>query len=191
MAAGAGASPGGLVSVDVASVYVASVYVTELHRSQSSILESMRLKALEDAPSAFVTTLESELDRPSDYWEEQFDRATWVIAQDGIAPDDPVGIAALVRPEPESPVRFIESVWVEPEYRGHGVLRQMLDHLEGCAKEDGATELRLWVLDTNESAERAYHKLGFGLLIDEAKDTAKQRENGTFVKERLMVKPIL
>lgn len=184
MAAGAGSAvafPDGLACVDV----------TELHRSQSSTLKNMRLKALRDAPSAFVTTLKTELCRPPVYWEEQFDRATWVIAQDGIAPDRPVGIAALVRPDPESPVRFIESVWVEPEYRWRGVLRRMLDHMEGRAKEDGVTELRLWVLDTNESAERAYHKLGFGLLIDEAKDTAKQRADGMFVKERLMAKPIL
>jgi GNAT superfamily N-acetyltransferase len=186
MAAGAGsavASPDGLTCVDV----------TELHRSQSSILKSMRLKALGDAPSAFVTTLETEQRRPPLYWEEQFDRATWVIAQDGIAPDGPpiVGIAALVQPDPESPVRFIESVWVEPEYRWRGVLRQMLDHLEGRAKEDGATELRLWVLDTNESAERAYLKLGFSPQVDQEQDTAKQRSDGTFVTERLMSKSLL
>jgi GNAT superfamily N-acetyltransferase len=188
MAAGAGAavaSPGGLTRVDVD--------VTELQRSQSSTLKDMRLKALDEAPSAFVTTLETELDRPPVYWEEQFDRATWVIAQDGIAPDDPlnVGIAALVRPDPESPVRFIESVWVEPVYRKRGVLRQMLDHLEGRAKADGATELRLWVLDTNKSAEEAYLELGFSLQVDQEQYTAKQREDGTFVKERLMTKPIL
>jgi GNAT superfamily N-acetyltransferase len=189
MAAGAGvavASPGGLACVDVD--------VTELHRSQSSILKDMRLKALDDAPSAFVTTLESELDRPPDYWEEQFDRATWVIAQDGIAPDDPliVGIAALVRPDPESPVRFIESVWVEPAYRRRGVLRQMLDQLEGCAKKDGATELRLWVLDTNESVVWAYQKLDFDLvMVDGEQDTTKRRPDGTFVKEHLMFKSLL
>lgn len=191
MAAGAGAavaSPGGLARVDV------TVDVTELHRSQSATLESMRLKALGDAPSAFVTTLESELDRPSDYWEEQFDRATWVIAQDGIAPDDPliVGIAALVQPDPESPVRFIESVWVERAYRQRGVLRQMLHHLEVHAKMGGATELRLWVLDTNESAVWAYQKLDFDLVVvDGEQDTTKRRPDGTFVKERLMSKSLL
>jgi GNAT superfamily N-acetyltransferase len=182
MAAGAGsavASPGGLARVDV----------TELHRSQSSTLRSMRLEALRDAPSAFVTTLEAERGRPSDYWEEQFDLATWVIAQHGART---VGIAALLRPDPASPsCRFIESVWVEPEYRGHGVLRQMLDHLEGRAKEGDATELRLWVLDTNESAERAYVKLGFSLQVDQEQDTARQRPDETFVKERLMSKSLL
>jgi GNAT superfamily N-acetyltransferase len=185
MAAGAGsavASPGGLACVDV----------TQLHRSQSSTLKSMRLKALADAPSAFVTTLESELDRPSVYWEEQFDRATWVIAQDRIAPGDPVGIAALVQPDPGSPVRFIESVWVKPEYRWCGVLRQMLDHLEERAKEDGATELRLWVLDTNESVVWAYQKLDFDLvMVDGEQDTTKRRPDGTFVKEHLMFKSLL
>jgi GNAT superfamily N-acetyltransferase len=179
MAAGAGsavAPPGGLARV------------TELDRSQSSTLKSMRLEALRDAPSAFVATWEAERDRPPDYWEEQFVRATWVIAQHGART---VGIAALVEPEPKSLVRFVESVWVEPEYRWCGVLRQMLDHLEERAKEDGANELRLWVLDTNESAEEAYLKLGFSLQVDQEQDTAKQRADGTFVKERLMTKPIL
>jgi hypothetical protein len=45
-----------------------------------------------------------------------------------------------------------------------------------------------WVLDTNESAERAYQKLGFSLVLD--KDTTKPRADGTFVEERLMTKPI-
>jgi hypothetical protein len=49
---------------------LACVDVTELHRSQSSTLENMRLKALGDAPSAFVTTWETELGRPSVYWEQ-------------------------------------------------------------------------------------------------------------------------
>jgi GNAT superfamily N-acetyltransferase len=101
------------------------------------------------------------------------------------------GIARLAPPEHGLPwVRFVESVWVDPRFRRQGVLREMVEHLEILARSAGAIELRLWVLDTNESAGRAYQKLEFGHMFV-SQITPKRLADGTPVLEKLMSKPIL
>ncbi|MGH3613968.1 MAG: GNAT family N-acetyltransferase [Pseudonocardia sp.] len=167
------------------------VDVTELEPRQWEIVRDMRIAALDDAPGAFVSTAETEEDQLTEYWQDQFDWATWVIARDH---EQVVGIAALALPDGESPPdsRYVESVWVAPTHRRHGVLRQMLEHLERLAKSAGATELRLWVLDTNGSAGRAYERLDFRPIPGSEADTKKLRGDGTsFVQESLMTKELL
>ena len=163
--------------------------VTELRRGDWRTLKTMRLKALADAPHAFVTTWAAEWGMRQTAWLGRFTDRTWVVARvDGEA----VGVACLspaARGAPRRP--FVESVWVDPPHRGRGRRRQMLDHLEVHALAAGAEELWLWVLDTNEGAGRAYVKLGFSPMVDVEQDTVKLREDGTPVKERLMSKPLL
>jgi ribosomal protein S18 acetylase RimI-like enzyme len=52
-------------------------------------------------------------------------------------------------------------MYVLPEYRGKGVNKKIMDELKKWAKEQNVTELRLEVYIENESAIRAYEKLGF------------------------------
>jgi GNAT superfamily N-acetyltransferase len=165
-----------------------SVKVAELKPNQWQLLKVMRLLALQDAPAAFVNTSAAERALTQADWQDRFDGATWVVARIGLYY---VGIARLAPPEPGLPwVRFVESVWVDPDYRGLGVLREMVEHLEGLARAADATELRLWVLDTNESADRAYRKLEFGHMFV-TQETAKRAAGGRPVMEHLMSKPIL
>jgi GNAT superfamily N-acetyltransferase len=162
--------------------------VAELDRNQWQILKVMRLAALQNAPAAFVNTSAAERGlRPED-WQDRFTDATWVAARVGL---EFAGIARLAPPEDDLPwVRFVESVWVELPFRRRGVLRGMMEHLEHLARIAGATELRLWVLDTNESACDAYKKLGFDPMFV-SQPTSKRAASGIPVMERLMSKPIL
>jgi GNAT superfamily N-acetyltransferase len=178
------------VDADISTVRRGSglVEVAELSCFDWRVVRTMRLAALHNAPGAFVNTWAAEWRLPSDHWRSCFTNSTWVAARTGT---QFVGIARLAPPERHRPdVPFIESVWVDPDFRWQGVLRLMLERLENHALAVGATELRLWVLDTNESAGRAYQKLGFSHLLV-AQDTTKRRSDGTFVKERLMSKPLL
>jgi GNAT superfamily N-acetyltransferase len=119
----------------------------------------MRLAALCDSPSAFVNTWAAEWEWRRERWHDCFIGRMWTVAQ---ADGGVVGIGCLAPPDEGAPrANFIESVWVRPQYRQRGVLRHMVEHLEVLAAFAGATELRLWVLDTNERARTAYHKLGF------------------------------
>ena len=87
--------------------------------------------------------------------------------------------------------RFIESVWVTPEHRRRGLVRKMLSRLESEARADEVDYLKLWVLETNDSAYDAYVKLDFSEVPEMMQDSWKPQGDGTWVQERLMVKPLL
>jgi ribosomal protein S18 acetylase RimI-like enzyme len=99
-----------------------------------------------------------------------------------------VGCARLVADANLPDARYIESVWVHPDFRRRGIVRTMVGRLEELAQEAGAQELRVWVLDTNSAAWDAYLKLGFA---DEG-TTAPVRHpaKGVVMQEWQMHKPL-
>src|SRR5690349_20439089 len=57
---------------------------------------------------------------------------------------------------------FLGFMYVEPEYRGKGVNKMIIDALTDWAHARGLEEIRLEVYAENEAAIRAYEKVGFG-----------------------------
>ncbi len=55
---------------------------------------------------------------------------------------------------------WIQSVYVMPEYRGHGIFRAMYEKVMEMAKENSITQVRLYVDRHNINAQKAYRKLG-------------------------------
>ena len=56
---------------------------------------------------------------------------------------------------------WIQSLFIAPEHRGHGLVELILDHLAAMAKAAGALELRLYAHNSNERAFRVYRRCGF------------------------------
>lgn len=56
---------------------------------------------------------------------------------------------------------WIQSVWVEPEFRGQGVFRALYGHVNGLAKSTaGVCGLRLYVEKDNHRAQQTYKEVG-------------------------------
>jgi GNAT superfamily N-acetyltransferase len=55
---------------------------------------------------------------------------------------------------------WIQSVYVHPDFRRHGVFKAMYQHTENAAKQSGAIGLRLYVVDHNQAAQKTYERLG-------------------------------
>ena len=55
---------------------------------------------------------------------------------------------------------WVQSVYVKPEYRKHGVYRAMYAALKAEAKANNVSQIRLYVDKTNFSAQKVYHQLG-------------------------------
>ena len=125
----------------------------------------IRLRALENAPSAFATTLEEAAGFPDQVWRKRVTDAstgpdsTLYLAVDEAGED--VGMVASIRNAVEPSTAELISMWVAPSARrsgaGAALVRQVLD----WASESGYRNVELWVVRGNDSAERLYRKLGF------------------------------
>ncbi|WP_184550393.1 GNAT family N-acetyltransferase [Mucilaginibacter sp. FT3.2] len=56
---------------------------------------------------------------------------------------------------------YLGFMYVLPQYRGNGVNQAIIEELKKWSLKQGLTELRLQVYADNESAVRAYEKVGF------------------------------
>jgi GNAT superfamily N-acetyltransferase len=61
---------------------------------------------------------------------------------------------------------YLEDLFVDPEFRAHGIGRALLRYLEDLAVERGCAHLQWAVLDWNEPAIRFYRRLGAVALDD-------------------------
>lgn len=56
---------------------------------------------------------------------------------------------------------WIQSLYIEPEHRGTGLLEALIEQVSTAARVAGALDLRLYVHGANERAMRAYRRCGF------------------------------
>lgn len=121
-------------------------------------LRAARLQALLDSPDAFTSSYAHESRWKESDWRGTFAAATWIVARET---ESVVGLARSVG-EPQLPSAcHVESIWVAPTHRRHGVLRHLLHALAGIERRMGVTDLLIWVLEDNHNAQRAYEALGF------------------------------
>lgn len=166
----------------VGSTGYGSVDIDLLRPGEWQDLRFVRLAALTDSPDAFVANLAKETMRRPEEWIDEIRRSTWAVARHL---GNVVGIASLTHEH------FIESVWVNCQYRQRGLGQRMLQELEMKARVAGAECLQLWVLEDNLAAYDAYIKLSFSEVPEREQPSEKLRSDGTPVQERLMVKPLL
>jgi ribosomal protein S18 acetylase RimI-like enzyme len=121
------------------------------------ILREVRLRALKDSPTAYISEYQEESAWDEAAWRRRFLQRHWAVAHRAGAI---IGLASSVLVDERPPhERHIESVWVDPRYRRTGVLRALLTHL--ATAEPDVTDWRIWVLDTNDIARNVYARLGF------------------------------
>jgi GNAT superfamily N-acetyltransferase len=136
------------------------VEVVEATTEDWRLVRDLRLRALGDAPSAFGSRLEEEVDQPESFWRERLggDVAATFLALDG---EQEVGLVRIFLP-PEDPDRaHLVSMWVERHARGRGVGRRLIETAVEWARGRRASSVDLWVTETNTPASRLYGSCGF------------------------------
>ena len=123
-----------------------------------------RREALRDAPDAFGSTLAREEAFSDDVWVDRLSAGAEsptelpLIVEDG---KRPIGLAwARIAPE-DSDVAALYQVWVDPEYRRHGVGRLVIDTVLDWARAAGVRQLLLSVALGPSSALEFYRRAGF------------------------------
>lgn len=117
----------------------------------------MRLAALQEAPYAFGSSHEREVEAPEKRWRQALkDRTRFVAEVDGV-------VAGTVSggPTDESTASAMTAMWVDPRYRRQGLGDLLVKTVVDWARSAGYGVMVLWVADGNGKAERLYERNGF------------------------------
>jgi GNAT superfamily N-acetyltransferase len=101
--------------------------------------------------------LDNALARDEALWRDDLSGRTQFVA---MFADDVVGTAGGIA-DPGGQFGELISMWVAPAWRGKGVGARLIEEVAGWAAVVGFGELRLWVVDGNQIAERSYARAGF------------------------------
>jgi GNAT superfamily N-acetyltransferase len=129
--------------------------------AEAGRLRELRLLALQDAPQAFFSSLDSERRLPTPYWESWAGTLDTRVMFVAVEDEAWLGMAgASVHPEKAGTVS-LWWLWVAPAARGRGLARRFLDARADWARQCGASRLELAVAENNEAARVLYQRLGF------------------------------
>jgi len=147
------------------------VQIIELPSDRWREYKVLRLTALRTDPIAFGSTCEETIAYPDDLWQERLAGTASVILfaqREGRL----VGTAAvLLGIEEDAATAQIVGVFVEPEHRGQGIARHLLEALLArLADRPEFARILLHVTETQTAALTLYQSLGFeevGRLVEE------------------------
>jgi ribosomal protein S18 acetylase RimI-like enzyme len=129
----------------------------------ASSYKAVRLRALQDTPSAFGSTYARESQFTDADWQQRAanlctPRSIGYLARDE---KDYCGIAVAFLKEQSPQHAELMSMWVAPEHRRSGTGRLLVNAIESWARSCGAHTLQLMVARDNLAAITFYQRLGF------------------------------
>lgn len=129
------------------------------------IFKEVRLRALQDTPSAFGSTYAREAAFSDADWDER--AAQWTgessITYLALDADSPCGIVAGFLNRDDASKVHLVSMWVAGSQRRQGVGRLLVDAIISWANSRSARILYLHVTSNNQSATAFYQSLGFAM----------------------------
>jgi ribosomal protein S18 acetylase RimI-like enzyme len=136
-----------------------SFRVEVLTENEGPRLRDIRLAALQEYPSAFMSSYEREAAYSQRRWAEEVVRGEWHIM---LVDDKEVGLVGVTREDGMSAQQcYLEALWIAPGSRRSGVgsvfLRTVLERL----RDNGVHTVWLYILDGNDGAMRFYRRFGF------------------------------
>jgi len=129
------------------------------------VFKAVRLRALQDAPSAFGSTYAKESQLMDADWVKRAgnmcgEKSVGFLAIDAGAS---CGIACSFLDQDDATQAQLISMWTAPTHRQRGIGRLLVNEIIDWARERRARTLRLMVTCNNEPAIKFYERLGFTL----------------------------
>jgi GNAT superfamily N-acetyltransferase len=145
--------------------------VRQVAAGEATAVRELRLRALADAPGAFASRRDDELELDDGHWQRLIDdavageHATVFVAIDG---SRWVGMAAGGWFQRERGIAQLWGLWVDPVARGTGTGVALVGAVRDWAAAGGATFIRLGLIEPADALRRFYERLGFVELDDPA-----------------------
>lgn len=141
-----------------------SVAIRAFRASEWRLYRDLRLRALEDSPDAFGTTLVEVEAHPDSFWQERLHSGVASAYDQPLCAhveSDGVGLAwGRIQP-PDVAHAHLFQMWVSPDHRGHAIGRALLEAVISWARSVGAESLELGVACGNSAAANLYRRSGF------------------------------
>jgi ribosomal protein S18 acetylase RimI-like enzyme len=149
--------------------------------------KAVRLRALQDTPTAFGSTYAKESALSDSEWRKRVDTWNGPDAVCYLGTDDGAacGIIAGYLDKNDPRIAWVASMWVAPTHRRTGLGTMLMDAVKSWAYTLGAAELRLMVTSNNLVAMRFYERCGYTFT-----GTTGPYQNDPALYEYEMVKPI-
>jgi len=129
------------------------------------IFKDIRLRALQDSPTAFSSTFAEESKLTDADWVKRATQWSGARSIGYLALDDraAVGIAVGIISQSEPSRADLVSMWVASTHRRKGIGRMLVDAVVVWARSQNAQGLWLLVTSDNHTAINFYQRLGFSL----------------------------
>jgi ribosomal protein S18 acetylase RimI-like enzyme len=131
-----------------------------LSDSEWDLLRDVRLVALSESPTAYLSSYETEARYEPLRWRRELRRGAWLV---GLSRAGTVVAVVGATPEPDIDPgdRYLSYLWVAPSARRTGLATRLVDEMLRHLHGTGVARAWLWVLDGNDAARALYGKLGF------------------------------
>lgn len=123
---------------------------------------SLRMRAVEESPDAFRSTLGQESAEADGWWidliQKTADHPHDILL---VAEEEGDAVGMLFGRLNEGDLLDVGSMWVEPENRRQGIGRRLLAYAVEWGVRAGAKRAELWVTKENTAARALYEQAGF------------------------------
>jgi RimJ/RimL family protein N-acetyltransferase len=140
-----------------------NIIIREGNHPDAAQFRELRLDGLENAPTAFGSDYQVNLDQPLSYWEGRLtfdDHHTIFFAE---FENQLIGMTGIGRRESPKTRHSADlfSVYVRPEWRGLHIAQALIEACIEWAKARGVNIVKLEVTSASTSAIRCYQRCGF------------------------------
>lgn len=127
------------------------------------VFKAVRLRALQESPTAFGSTYAREVEFPDAEWLKRASNMNGERRVGFLAMENEVacGIIGAFVDEYDADKAQIVSMWVAPEFRRSGIGSALIDAIKGWSRARRVRTLLLMVTSCNQTAIEFYKRCGF------------------------------
>ena len=138
--------------------------IRRLRPDEATLFKDLRLRALEESPTAFVDSFTEVAAQPPEYWDKLTASVTRPDGQVMVVAEEEgraIGFVFGLFDRDDRSLGHLGGMWVEPASRGRRVGRALTEAIVGWARERKLRALELWVTEGNQPALALYSGRGF------------------------------